>query len=214
MSHFQECFVFSAYTSQMQFGQCREWQDKAPCRSCSALSNCTSCLRTLGCGWCHGADSPIHGTCVSGDWTQPQPGRTLFPQPQFPLTNTIFRLLSGEFFMGVWRVSGRGRVRPRSARVPPGGHVPQHAWRLRVRVSARFRGRRTARMQTHLRPRVCPRTLWRRSRLRVRLPPRLDRRRLQSVVRLQRTRLLRTRAWTLRRVRSLHCRTHVSVAFL
>lgn len=89
----QECFLFSVYTSQYQFGSCREWIDQSQmgtsavhhtparaqqCRACHAHSNCSSCLRTLGCGWCFVQNNPVAGTCVRGDFTNPQEG-TLSP---------------------------------------------------------------------------------------------------------------------------------------
>lgn len=68
------CFSFSVYISEYQFGLCREWIDQslAPtdvaksiehhqCKSCSALNNCTTCLRSLGCGWCFFEENPIEG---------------------------------------------------------------------------------------------------------------------------------------------------------
>ncbi|XP_065347637.1 multiple epidermal growth factor-like domains protein 8 [Cloeon dipterum] len=77
----QECFLFSAYTSQMQYGQCHDWQDKSPCRVCDALTNCSSCLRTLGCGWCYQVDNPVYGKCVDGDWNSPKSGECLLSIP-------------------------------------------------------------------------------------------------------------------------------------
>ncbi|XP_046676550.1 multiple epidermal growth factor-like domains protein 8 isoform X2 [Homalodisca vitripennis] len=82
----QECFSFAVYTSQYQFGMCREWLDQAyhsphslaprnqasaACNVCGRHANCSSCLRTLGCGWCYDLDNPIQGACVPGDFSQP-----------------------------------------------------------------------------------------------------------------------------------------------
>ncbi|KAE8741134.1 hypothetical protein FOCC_FOCC013392 [Frankliniella occidentalis] len=88
----QECFSFSVYTSEYQFGICREWLDQAyhgvaagptsavavpsgggaqQCKWCGRHTNCSSCVHTLGCGWCHSADNPIQGVCVQGDFNQP-----------------------------------------------------------------------------------------------------------------------------------------------
>ena len=75
------CFSFSVYISEYQFGLCREWIDQsldAPlmtrspehhqCKSCSSLKNCTTCLRSLNCGWCFFKNNPIEGACVQGDF--------------------------------------------------------------------------------------------------------------------------------------------------
>lgn len=73
----QECFSFSVYTSQYQFGMCREWVDvrggagEGACQPCSAHSNCSSCLKALGCGWCYDVDNPIVGVCAPGDFSVP-----------------------------------------------------------------------------------------------------------------------------------------------
>ncbi|XP_014282328.1 multiple epidermal growth factor-like domains protein 8 [Halyomorpha halys] len=73
----QECFSFSVYTSQYQFGKCRQWVDlrgrsaeeSSACQPCSAHSNCSSCLKSLGCGWCYDFDNPIVGVCAPGDFS-------------------------------------------------------------------------------------------------------------------------------------------------
>ncbi|XP_034236737.1 multiple epidermal growth factor-like domains protein 8 [Thrips palmi] len=88
----QECFSFSVYTSEYQFGLCREWLDQTyhgvttgpsngvavppgegaqQCKSCMRHLNCSSCVHTLGCGWCHSTENPIQGICVQGDFDQP-----------------------------------------------------------------------------------------------------------------------------------------------
>ncbi|XP_076675324.1 multiple EGF like domains 8 isoform X3 [Andrena cerasifolii] len=84
----QECFSFSVYTSEYQFGLCREWMDQAglmgvtsrsgssltgndQCKSCSRHTNCSSCLHSLSCGWCYSLENPILGACVQGDFNQP-----------------------------------------------------------------------------------------------------------------------------------------------
>lgn len=84
----QECFSFSVYTSEYQFGLCREWTDQAglmgvtsrsgsslsgndQCKSCSRHTNCSSCLHSLSCGWCYSLENPILGNCVQGDFNQP-----------------------------------------------------------------------------------------------------------------------------------------------
>lgn len=38
------------------------------CKSCSALTNCSSCLKSLSCGWCFFQHNPIQGACVPGDF--------------------------------------------------------------------------------------------------------------------------------------------------
>lgn len=89
----QQCFSFSVYTSEYQFGLCREWLDlKSPisptpspqdgfylpshranqCKSCQSHTNCSMCLSTLSCGWCYSTENPIMGTCVQGDFNRPQ----------------------------------------------------------------------------------------------------------------------------------------------
>ncbi|XP_046588912.1 multiple epidermal growth factor-like domains protein 8 isoform X1 [Neodiprion lecontei] len=84
----QECFSFSVYTSEYQFGLCREWMDQAglmgitsrssstltgidQCKSCGRHANCSSCLHSLSCGWCYSLENPITGVCVQGDFNQP-----------------------------------------------------------------------------------------------------------------------------------------------
>ncbi|CAH0390198.1 unnamed protein product [Bemisia tabaci] len=86
----QECFLFSLYTSEYQFGLCREWKDRGyhgavsstsisgnasihipQCDACSQYTNCSTCLRTLGCGWCYDYDNPIQGVCIPGDFSRP-----------------------------------------------------------------------------------------------------------------------------------------------
>lgn len=78
----QQCFSFSVYTSEYQFGMCREWLDQVlpivpvqnnddgvlprskkreQCKSCSHQANCTACLSSLSCGWCYNASNPISG---------------------------------------------------------------------------------------------------------------------------------------------------------
>ncbi|KAK9888746.1 hypothetical protein WA026_000973 [Henosepilachna vigintioctopunctata] len=86
----QQCFSFSVYTSEYQFGMCREWLDQAfplissqdnslqinqkgseQCKSCTSLNNCPSCLGSLSCGWCYNASNPMSGMCVQGDFSKP-----------------------------------------------------------------------------------------------------------------------------------------------
>lgn len=85
----QECFSFSVYTSEYQFGLCREWMDQAglmgvtsrsgsslltgvdQCKSCGRHTNCSSCLNSLSCGWCYSQDNPIIGACIQGDFNFP-----------------------------------------------------------------------------------------------------------------------------------------------
>ncbi|KAI4465589.1 netrin/laminin-related [Holotrichia oblita] len=86
----QQCFSFSVYTSEYQFGMCREWLDQAfplitnqennflqstktqeQCKSCSHYTNCTTCLSSLSCGWCYNSSNPITGICVQGDFNEP-----------------------------------------------------------------------------------------------------------------------------------------------
>lgn len=79
----QQCFSFAVYTSEFQFGLCREWIDQtipllAPgeskellhqkCKSCESYTNCSTCLQNLNCGWCFDRDNPIEGKCWPGDF--------------------------------------------------------------------------------------------------------------------------------------------------
>lgn len=76
----QQCFSFSVYTSEYQFGLCREWLDQAyplvtaqensllpttrskeQCKTCSMHSNCLTCLSSLSCGWCFNMSNPMSG---------------------------------------------------------------------------------------------------------------------------------------------------------
>ncbi|XP_041977639.1 multiple epidermal growth factor-like domains protein 8 isoform X2 [Aricia agestis] len=78
----RQCFSFSVYTSEYQFGLCREWLDRASsptdeaarksgqCKSCQAHVQCSTCLRSMGCGWCHSHGNPINGVCTEGDFTR------------------------------------------------------------------------------------------------------------------------------------------------
>ncbi|XP_058820306.1 multiple epidermal growth factor-like domains protein 8 [Topomyia yanbarensis] len=90
-----QCFSFSVYTSEYQFGLCREWLDQTmpmgftqtqdpntsvggnnvlhpaqQCKSCASLQNCSYCLRSLSCGWCYDVDNPIEGVCTQGDFNR------------------------------------------------------------------------------------------------------------------------------------------------
>ncbi|KAG7311412.1 hypothetical protein JYU34_002454 [Plutella xylostella] len=81
----KQCFSFSVYTSEYQFGACREWLDRAAapaapapapapaaqCEPCAAHATCAACLRALGCGWCHSQANPIAGRCTAGDYRAP-----------------------------------------------------------------------------------------------------------------------------------------------
>lgn len=92
---FKECFHFSEYTSEYQFGRCREWIDKSvhyssqipfdkpylACTSCDKNMNCSSCLKTLGCGWCYDSNNPIQGICTGGDFTKPYIGTFIIIYP-------------------------------------------------------------------------------------------------------------------------------------
>lgn len=87
----QQCFSFSVYTSEYQFGLCREWMDQTvpltavttladqehsaavvqtrqQCKTCEVHTNCSTCLRQLSCGWCFDRDNPIEGICMQGDF--------------------------------------------------------------------------------------------------------------------------------------------------
>lgn len=91
----EECFAFAVYTSEYQFGMCREWLDqvlpvhqtveematalsgpsmplppKQQCKSCGLLLNCSACLQSLSCGWCFDRDNPIEGICMHGDFNR------------------------------------------------------------------------------------------------------------------------------------------------
>ncbi|XP_055593040.1 multiple epidermal growth factor-like domains protein 8 [Uranotaenia lowii] len=87
-----QCFSFSVYTSEYQFGLCREWLDQTmpigmpqipepggtehtmqpaqQCKSCASHRNCSHCLRSLSCGWCYDAENPIDGVCMQGDFNR------------------------------------------------------------------------------------------------------------------------------------------------
>lgn len=84
----QQCFNFNVYTSEYQFGLCREWLDRAisinsgntneatmhhpdQCKSCTQYFNCSSCLKSLSCGWCYSLSNPIIGSCIQGDFGEP-----------------------------------------------------------------------------------------------------------------------------------------------
>lgn len=85
----QQCFSFSVYTSEYQFGLCREWLDQAypfvavqnnnmypakpqeRCKNCTHHNNCYNCLSTLSCGWCYKSSNPMTGMCVQGDFSNP-----------------------------------------------------------------------------------------------------------------------------------------------
>ncbi|KAJ8956844.1 hypothetical protein NQ318_014258 [Aromia moschata] len=86
----QQCFSFSVYTSEYQFGLCREWLDQAfpivtrqensmlptvkardYCKTCSMHYNCSTCLSSLSCGWCYNTTNPMTGVCVQGDFNNP-----------------------------------------------------------------------------------------------------------------------------------------------
>lgn len=69
---------------------CREWLDQPyhsphsvtprgeaslACDVCGRHNNCSTCLRTLGCGWCYDLDNPIQGVCVPGDFSKPGVGK-------------------------------------------------------------------------------------------------------------------------------------------
>lgn len=92
----RQCFSFSVYTSEYQFGLCREWLDRASspaaggeargvsvpggatgavggggqCKACGRHGTCAACLRSMGCGWCHSRTNPIVGACTEGDFTR------------------------------------------------------------------------------------------------------------------------------------------------
>lgn len=78
----RQCFSFSVYTSEYQFGLCREWLDRATtptddnvrkadqCKSCQRHTQCSTCLRNMGCGWCYSHENPIVGMCTEGDFTR------------------------------------------------------------------------------------------------------------------------------------------------
>ncbi|GBP44981.1 Multiple epidermal growth factor-like domains protein 8 [Eumeta japonica] len=78
----RQCFSFSVYTSEYQFGLCREWLDRASlpsddnakkvdqCKSCQRHMQCSTCLKSMGCGWCYSHENPIVGTCTEGDFTK------------------------------------------------------------------------------------------------------------------------------------------------
>lgn len=78
----QQCFSFSVYTSEYQFGLCREWLDQPypliaaqdnnlypvksqdKCKSCEHHTNCSDCLSTLSCGWCYSPSNPMTGEII------------------------------------------------------------------------------------------------------------------------------------------------------
>ena len=78
----QQCFLFSIYTTEFQFGQCRQWVDRpldsallAPttpeqlCYPCSSHTSCSSCLADMGCGWCFSSNNPSLGSCMEGSYS-------------------------------------------------------------------------------------------------------------------------------------------------
>ncbi|XP_074030037.1 multiple EGF like domains 8 isoform X1 [Leptinotarsa decemlineata] len=86
----KQCFSFSVYTSEYQFGLCREWLDQVfplagrqdnnmlsvikpqeQCKTCSMHVNCSTCLSSLSCGWCYNNSNPMSGVCVQGDFNNP-----------------------------------------------------------------------------------------------------------------------------------------------
>jgi len=48
------------------------------CTSCRQNKNCSSCLKTLGCGWCYDSGNPIQGICTEGDFSKPFLGMFIF----------------------------------------------------------------------------------------------------------------------------------------
>jgi hypothetical protein len=65
----QECFLFSAYTSFFQYGQCGQWKDKeSQCHDCSTQTTCENCVEYMGCGWSFGGAG---GSCGNGDFGGP-----------------------------------------------------------------------------------------------------------------------------------------------
>lgn len=102
----KECFSFSVYTSEYQFGLCREWMDQAglmgvtsrsgssisgndQCKSCNRHTNCTSCLHSLSCGWCYSIDNPIIGSCIQGDFNRPHVNCSIIINQYFNETFSI-----------------------------------------------------------------------------------------------------------------------------
>ena len=74
----QQCFLFSVYTTEFQFGQCQQWLDRPQdiglatsvselCHPCSSHTTCNSCLADLGCGWCYDQQNPSIGSCTQGE---------------------------------------------------------------------------------------------------------------------------------------------------
>ncbi|XP_049279907.1 multiple epidermal growth factor-like domains protein 8 [Anopheles funestus] len=104
-----QCFSFSVYTSEYQFGMCREWLDQtlpitvppvidqdgtsAPmvqqCKSCASFQNCSFCLRSLSCGWCYDTDNPINGMCMQGDFNRSTQGLCGNGQLLLPGTSNV-----------------------------------------------------------------------------------------------------------------------------
>ncbi len=77
----RECFAFSSYTTRFAFGRCTSWVDRFKlssqlrpgeiqtaeiCQDCPSFANCSSCVKRLGCGWCHLAGDPLSGRCETG----------------------------------------------------------------------------------------------------------------------------------------------------
>ncbi len=71
-----ECFAFSSYLTRFAYGRCSSWTDRFKlssseekpasgdiCQECSAAKECSSCVRRLGCGWCHLKGDPMVGVC-------------------------------------------------------------------------------------------------------------------------------------------------------
>ncbi|XP_022097491.1 multiple epidermal growth factor-like domains protein 8 [Acanthaster planci] len=71
------CFTFGTYVTSYTYGQCPNWFDqKKACPSCSAHTDCKSCLANFQCGWCGNRDNPTLGNCQEGSFGGPDSGQS------------------------------------------------------------------------------------------------------------------------------------------
>ncbi|XP_033641193.1 multiple epidermal growth factor-like domains protein 8 [Asterias rubens] len=66
------CFSFGTFITSFTYGQCPNWFDlNKECPSCSAFTDCQSCLANFRCGWCGNRDNPTLGNCQEGNFGGP-----------------------------------------------------------------------------------------------------------------------------------------------
>ena len=71
-----ECLLFSVYTSEFQFGECKHWTDLSDltknvtekCDPCSVQKTCNECQQVLGCGWCDGSCTSKQDCQLENEW--------------------------------------------------------------------------------------------------------------------------------------------------